>query len=88
MPHITDDEMQGWCDTDQVQREEIARLRADAERSYKRIADLERRLGRFLSLYQMFGQDDMTDAKFAAAFERVYLDVSLGEHQDRDQANR
>ncbi len=47
----------------------------------ERIADLERRLGRFLSLYKMFGTDGMTDAKFAEAFERVYLDVAFAEHQ-------
>ena len=31
MPHITDDELLGWCEQDQTQREEIARLRADLE---------------------------------------------------------
>lgn len=41
MPHVTDDEIIGWRETDQVQREEISRLRADMEVAIKRIAILE-----------------------------------------------
>lgn len=41
MPHLTDDELLGWRETDQVQREEIARLCADMEVAIKRIAELE-----------------------------------------------
>jgi hypothetical protein len=38
-----------------------------------RVTELELQLDKYRRLYNMFGKDDMTDAKFAEAFERVVL---------------
>lgn len=49
----------GWRDIDQTQREEIARLRADAEYSFKRISTLEeenRRMREALTPFAEFGK--------------------------------
>lgn len=39
----------------------------------KRIAELEARLAEYRALYRWFGQDGMTDGRFVAEFERIYL---------------
>lgn len=39
----------------------------------KRIDDLEARLAEYRALYRWFGQDGMTDGRFVAEFERIYL---------------
>jgi hypothetical protein len=53
---------------------------ASYQRESKRIAELEARIAelemqanKYRRLYHLFGKDDMTDAKFAEAFERVVL---------------
>jgi hypothetical protein len=38
-----------------------------------RIAELEEALAEYRALYRWFGQDGMTDGRFVAEFERVYL---------------
>ncbi len=60
MPHITDDELLGWQETDQTQREMIAELRADAEVSFKRIIDLEAALRPFANAVVFNDNYDIT----------------------------
>lgn len=44
-----------------------------SDEPYRRIAEIEARLTEYRSLYRWFGQDDMTDGRFVAEFERIYL---------------
>lgn len=74
----------GWRDIDKTQREEIARLRSDAEYSFKRISELEsenQRLREALEDIAVYGCGMLSQPAAMNAPEEVWLRKRLNEYE-------